>query len=125
MAICVDHFSPKLPRSTMLIERRPSHLNKGLILVFNNAIRLRYIWRGKLMLRTQSSTKGLKMSILEFCFIVTMNHSHGILWKLILQPKNQILSMRESIILRLQEKYLRIARKGINNHQNIQLPPSE
>ena len=69
----------------MLIEHRPSHLNKGPILALNNAILLRDIRRGKLMLEAQRSTKGLKMSILEFCAIVTVNRSHGILRELILQ----------------------------------------
>jgi hypothetical protein len=121
MTRCVDLFSPKLSRSPMLIERCPSHLNKGPILEFNNAIQLRNIWRGKLMLKTQSSTKGLNMSILEFCFIVTLNHYHGILCKLIYATKES--SMRESIILRLQEKHLRIVGKVVNNHQNLPLPP--
>jgi hypothetical protein len=73
------------------------------------------------MLKTQSSTKGLNMSILEFCFIVTLNHYHGILCKLIYATKES--SMRESIILRLQEKHLRIVGKVVNNHQNLPLPP--
>jgi hypothetical protein len=36
----VDHFGPKTPRSPMLIDHRPGHLNKGLILAFNNVILL-------------------------------------------------------------------------------------
>jgi hypothetical protein len=89
----VDRFGPISPRSSMLIEHHPSHLNKGPILALNNTILLRGIGRGKLMLEAQGSTKGLKMSILEFCAIVTTNRSHGILKELILQPKNQIPSM--------------------------------
>jgi hypothetical protein len=77
----------------MLIEHRPGHLNKGPILALNNTILLRDIGRGKLMLKAQRSTKGFKVSILEFCAIVTANRSHGILRELILQPKNQISSM--------------------------------
>jgi hypothetical protein len=93
MAGIVDRFDPKMLRSPMLIEHHPSHINKDLILAFNNAILPRHIRRGKLMLESQRSTKGLKMSILELCAIVTTNHSHGIFGKLILQPKNQISSM--------------------------------
>jgi hypothetical protein len=63
----------------MLIEHCPSHLNKGPILTLNNIILLGDIRRGKLMLKTQKSTKGFKMSILELCAIVTMNYNHGIL----------------------------------------------
>jgi hypothetical protein len=44
----------------MLIKHRPDHLNKGLILVFNNAILLRHIWRGELMLESQGSIKVSK-----------------------------------------------------------------
>jgi hypothetical protein len=47
----------------MLIEHHPGHLNKGLVLAFNNAILLGDIKRGKLMLEGQSSAEGLKMSI--------------------------------------------------------------
>jgi hypothetical protein len=93
MARGVDRFSPISPRSPMLIEHHPSHLNKGLILALNNTILQRDIRRGKLMLETQRSTKSFKMNILEFCAIITVNRSHGILRELILQPKNQIPSM--------------------------------
>jgi hypothetical protein len=93
MARGVDRFGPISPRSPMLIEHRPSHLNKGPILVLNNTILLRDIGRGKLMLEAQRSTKGFKMSIIELCVIITTNRPHGILRELILQPKNQIPSM--------------------------------
>ena len=93
MARGVDRFGPISPRSPVLIEHRPSHLYKGPILALNNAILIGDIRRGKLMLEAQRSTKGFKMSILEFCAIVTTNCSTGILRELILQLKNQILSM--------------------------------
>jgi hypothetical protein len=64
IASCVDRFSPKLSRSHMHIEYRPSYLNKDPIFAFNNTVLLRYIWRGKLMLKIQRSTQRLKMSIL-------------------------------------------------------------
>jgi hypothetical protein len=80
MARGVDHFGPISPRSPMLIEHRQTIL-------------LGDIRRGKLMLKAQKSTKGFKISILEFYVIITANHSHGILRELILQPKNQLLSM--------------------------------
>jgi hypothetical protein len=93
MACGVDRFGPISPRNPMLIEHRPGHLNKGLILALNNTILLRDIGRGKLMLEAQRNTKSFKMSILELCVIVTINRSHGILRELILQSKNQISSM--------------------------------
>jgi hypothetical protein len=64
------------------------------------------------MLESQRSTKSLRMSILEFCAIVTVNRSHGIFEKLILQPKNQISSMSKSLILCLHEEHPRIARNS-------------
>ena len=85
----VDHFGPKSPRSHVLIEHHPSHFNQSPIFALNNTILLRDIRRGKLMLEAQRSTKGFKMSILEFCAIVTTNRSHGILRELILQPKTR------------------------------------
>jgi hypothetical protein len=96
MTSSVDRFSPKLSRSPMLIEHRPSHLNKDPIFAFNNTILLRYIWRGKMMIKSQRSTKGLKMSVLEFYAIVTMNRSYDILRKIILQLKNQISNMSKA-----------------------------
>jgi hypothetical protein len=50
MAHGVDRFDPISPKSPMLIEHRPSHLNKGPILAINNTILLKDISRGKLML---------------------------------------------------------------------------
>jgi hypothetical protein len=74
----------------MLIKHRPGHLNKGSIFALNNAILLRHIRRGNLMLKSQRSTKGLKMSIFEFYAIITAYSSYGIFGKLILLPKNKI-----------------------------------
>jgi hypothetical protein len=118
----VDRFGPKTARSPMLIKHRPGHLNKGLIFAFNNTILLGYIRRGKLMLESQRSTKGCKLSISEFCAIITAYSFHGILRKLILQPKNQILSMSKSLILRRHKEHPRVAREVVDNHKHIPLP---
>jgi hypothetical protein len=56
----VDRFGPISPRSPMLIEHGPDHLNKGLILVLNNTSLLRDMRREKMMLEAQRSIKGLK-----------------------------------------------------------------
>jgi hypothetical protein len=96
MARSVDRFGPKTPKSPMLIEHHPSHLNKGTIVVFKNVILLRQIYIVKLMLESQRSTKGFKMSTFEFCSIIIVNRSHGIIRKLILQPKKQISIMSKS-----------------------------
>jgi hypothetical protein len=66
----------------MLIEHRPSHLNKGPILALNNTVLLRDIRRGELVLKTQRRAKVIKLRVLEFCAIVTAYSSHGILWQL-------------------------------------------
>jgi hypothetical protein len=109
----------------MLIEHHPGHLNKGLILAFNNTILLRHTCRGKLVLGSQRGVKGLKMSIFEFCAIVIMNRSHGIFGKLILQPKNETSSMSKSLILLLHEEYPRIARKSSTTISTYNIPPKE
>jgi hypothetical protein len=44
----------------MLIEHRPGHLNKGMILAFDDAILLRHIRRGKLVLESEISNKVSK-----------------------------------------------------------------
>jgi hypothetical protein len=122
MASSVDRFDPKMPRSPMLIKHRPGHINKGLIFAFNNTILLGQIQRGKLMLESQRSTKGCKLSIFEFYAIVTVYRSHGIFRKLILQPKNQISSMSKSIILRCHKEHPRVVREVVDNHKHIPLP---
>jgi hypothetical protein len=122
MASSVDRFGAKTPRSPMLIKHRPSHLNKGPIFVFNNTILLGQIRREKLMLESQRSTKGCKLSIFELCAIITAYSSHGIFRKLILQLKNQILSISKSLILRRHKELLRVVREVVDNHKHIPLP---
>jgi hypothetical protein len=122
MASSVDRFDPKTPRSPMLIKHHPCHLNKGSILVFHNAILLGHIQKGKLMLESQISTKGCKLSIFEFYVIVITYSSHGIFRKLILQLKNQISSMSKSLILCCHKEHQRVARVVVDNHKHIPLP---
>jgi hypothetical protein len=59
----------------------------------------------------------------KFCVIVTMYNSHGILRKFILQPKNQLSSMGKGLIFHRHKEHPRIARKIIDNHKHIPLPP--
>jgi hypothetical protein len=66
----------------MLIEHRPGHLNKGPILALNNTVLLRDIRRGKLVLKTQGRTEGIKLRVLKFCAIVTVDISYEILGQL-------------------------------------------
>jgi hypothetical protein len=65
MTCYVDRFGLEF-LGPMLIKHNPSNLNKDPILVFNNAILLRYIQIHKQMLKTQRSTKGFKNNILQY-----------------------------------------------------------
>ena len=78
IASSVNSFGPIAPRSPMLIEHRPGHLNKGPILSLNYSILRGNIWRGVLVFKTKIMTEMVKTSILELCAIVTANRSHGI-----------------------------------------------
>jgi hypothetical protein len=66
----------------MLIEHRPSHFNQGPILALNNTILLRNIRRGKLVLKTQRRTEGIKLRVLKFHAIVNADNSYGIFGQL-------------------------------------------
>jgi hypothetical protein len=66
----------------MLIGHRPGHFNQGPILALNNTILLRNIRQGKLVLKTQRRTKGIKLRVLKFRAIVSADSSHGILGQL-------------------------------------------
>jgi hypothetical protein len=116
MASCVERLGQISPRSPMLIKHHPIHLNKGSILALNDAILLGDIRRGKLILKAQRSTKGFKMSILEFCAIVSANCSLGIL-------RETHFATEESNPKHVKEphpysprKHLRVARKIIHDH---------
>src|SRR5579859_8183184 len=73
----VNSFGPKASRSPMLIEHRPGHLNKGPILSLNYSVLRGNIRRGVLVFETKIMAEVVKMSIFEFCAIVTANRSHG------------------------------------------------
>jgi hypothetical protein len=66
----------------MLIEHRPGHFNQGPILALNNTVLLRDIRREKLVLKTQRRAEGIKLRVLEFRAIVTIDSSYGILGQL-------------------------------------------
>src|SRR5579883_2008901 len=122
IASSVNSFGPIAPRSPMLIEHRPGHLNKGPIFALNYSILWRNIWRGVLVFKTVITAEIVKTRVFEFCAIVTANRSHGIFRQLVLQSQNQISNKTKCFILGLHEKDPRIARKVINYDKNIQLP---
>src|SRR5579859_2883416 len=62
IASSVNSLGPISPRSPMLIEHHPGHLNKGPILSLNYSILRGNIWRGELMFETKISTEVFKMS---------------------------------------------------------------
>jgi len=61
----------------MLIKHRPSHLNNRPILPFYNTILLWCVVGRILVFKTLIIAKGVKMSIPEFCAIVTVDSSHA------------------------------------------------
>jgi len=61
----------------MLIEHRPSYLNQRPILSLYNSILLWSVGGRILVFKTLITAKCVKMSIFEFCAIVTANLSHG------------------------------------------------
>src|SRR5579859_674720 len=122
IASSVDSFGPIAPRSPMLIEHRPGHLNKGPIFPFNNSILRGNIWRRVLVFKTKTTTEIIKTRVFEFCAIVTANRSHGMFRQLVLQSQDQISNKTKCFILGLHEKDPRISRKVINHDKNVPLP---
>src|SRR5579859_7816954 len=88
IASSVDGFGPIAPRSPMLIEHRPGHLNNGPILPFNNSVLRGNIRRRVLVFKTKITAEVVKTRVLEFCAIVTTNRSHGMFRQLISQPQD-------------------------------------
>ena len=74
----IDRLSLVLSRSPMLIEHRPRHLNQRPILPLYNSILLWSVGRRILVFKPLITAKGVKMSVFEFCAIITANRSHGL-----------------------------------------------
>ena len=74
----VNRLSPVFARSHMLIEHRPHHLNQRPILPLYNSILLWSVGRRILVFKPLITAKGVKMSVFEFCAIITANRSHGL-----------------------------------------------
>ena len=74
----VNRLSSVLSRSPMLIKHRPSHLNQRPILPLYNPILLWSVGGRILVFKTLITAEGVKMSIFEFCAIITVNRSHGL-----------------------------------------------
>jgi hypothetical protein len=120
IASSADSISSKTPKSPMLIEHRPSHLNKSVILSFHDSILLRNAWGEKLLINPMLKTKLIKRGISELSPIVTVN-DFQVVGMLIVQHQSQALKVLKHFILALQEENPRVTRIIVNDHQNIRL----
>jgi hypothetical protein len=68
-----NSISPKAPKSPMLIEHRPSHLNSSAVLSFHNSILLRNVRGRKLLTNAMLKANLIKRGIFELSPIVTVN----------------------------------------------------
>ena len=62
----------------MIVEHHPRHLNQRPILPFYNSILLWSVGRRILVFKSMITAKGVKMSVFEFCAIITVNRPHGL-----------------------------------------------
>jgi hypothetical protein len=74
IASSADSIGPRVPRSPMLIEHHPRHLNYSAVLSFHDSILLRNMWGGKLLINTMLKAKLIKRGIPELSPIVTVNN---------------------------------------------------
>jgi hypothetical protein len=82
-----NRIGPKAPRSPMLIEHRPSHLNYSAVLSFHNSILLRNAWGRKLLINVMLKAKPIKRGISELSSIITANNFQTV-GMLIVQPQS-------------------------------------
>jgi hypothetical protein len=118
IASSADSISSKVPKSPMLIEHHPSHLNKSAVLSFHDSILLRNAWGEKLLINPMLKTKLIKRCISKLSPIVTVN-DFQVVGMLIVQHQSQALKVLKHFILTLQEENPRVTRIIINDHQNI------
>jgi hypothetical protein len=111
---------PKAPRSPMLIEHHPSHLNQSALLSFHVSILLRNARGGKLLINPMLKAKLIKRGISELSPIITANGFQAI-GMLIVQPQSQALKVLKHFILALQEEDPRVTRIVINDDKNVPL----
>jgi hypothetical protein len=95
-----NSIGPKAPRSPMLNELRPSHLNYSAVLSFHDSILLRNTWDGKLLINVMLKAKLIKRGISELSPIVTANDIQAV-GMLIVQPQSQELKVLKYLIFAL------------------------
>jgi hypothetical protein len=104
----------------MLIEHRPSHINKSVVLSFHDSILLRNVRGEKLLINPMLKAKLIKRGISELSPIVTENGFQAV-GMLIIQPQSQELKVLKYLIFTLQEENPRVTRVVINNDKNVPL----
>jgi hypothetical protein len=113
-------IGPKTPRSPMLVEHRPSHLNYSVVLSFHDSILLRSARGGKLLIDPILKAKLIKRDISELSFNVTANDFQAV-GTLIVQPQSQKPKVLKYLIFALEEENSRVMRVVINNDKNVPL----
>jgi hypothetical protein len=120
IASSANSIGPKVPRSPMLIEHRPSYINKSAVLSFYDCILLRNVRDEKLLINPMLKAKLIKRGISKLSPIVTANGFQAV-GMLIIQPQSQELKVLKYLIFTLQEENPRVTRVVINNDKNIPL----
>jgi hypothetical protein len=115
-----NSIGPKAPRSPMLIEHRPSHLNYSVVLLFHNSNLSRNMRGRKLLINTMLKTKLIERGIPKLGPIVIMNGFQAV-GMLIDQPQSQAPKVLKYFILAFQEENPIVTRIVINNDKNISL----
>jgi hypothetical protein len=115
-----NSIGPKAPRSPMLIEHRPSHLNYSVVLSFHNSILLRNARSGKLLLNVMLKAKPIKRGIYKLSSIITVN-SFQTVRMLIVQPQSQESKVLKYLIFALQKENPRVTRVIVNNDKDVPL----
>ena len=105
----------------MLIEHRPGHLNKRVVLAFHNAILWGSIWRRQLVVQTMVTAEVVHTRVPELSSIIGTNSPHSAI-TLVVQPQYQIMNKTKHLLLRLKKEHPREPREIIHYHKHIPLP---
>src|SRR3954462_1324063 len=118
MTCSIDNFSPEPDRGLVFSKHSSGHLNKSMILPFNNTILLRSICSREFMSETIGIKKIFDMCILEFCTIITsdMLHRYFILG---LSSLSESFEDIDNFALIVEKEYPSITREIINNNETI------
>jgi hypothetical protein len=115
-----NSIGSKAPRSPVLIEHHPSHLNYSAVLSFHDSILLRNARAGELLINLMLKAKLIKRDISELSPIVTANGFQAV-GMLIVQPQSEEPKMLKYMIFALQVENPRVTKVVINNDKNVPL----